>query len=98
VCCRNRGPPWHLGQWPSATCGHQSLVPSLALSGCFQDRVLGVALHCHEGHEGHEGMKGGGVSHEEAGTRDWALARESLERPIKAGVRSPPVALANLDP
>jgi hypothetical protein len=33
---------------------------------------------CVNKHEGHEGMKGGGVSHGEAGTRDWALARESL--------------------
>jgi hypothetical protein len=41
--------------------------------------------------EGHEGMKGGGVSHGEVGTRDWALARESLERPLKARFRSPPV-------
>jgi hypothetical protein len=35
---------------------------------------------------------GGGVSHGEAGTRDWALAQESLEWPIKAGFRSPPVS------
>jgi hypothetical protein len=34
-------------------------------------------------------MMGGGVSHGEAGTRDWALARESLERPLKARFRSP---------
>jgi hypothetical protein len=35
---RNHGPSWHLGQWPSAICGRQSLVPGAAQSGCFQDR------------------------------------------------------------
>jgi hypothetical protein len=49
----------------------------------------------HEGHEGGSEVSPSLVvspTERRAGTRDWALARESLERPSKAGVRSPPAA------